>query len=56
MNGLLTAIGAMAELSYTFFKSVKSAGATDDEAFGLTKAFISATFGQAYNADEHPTV
>ena len=45
---LVNALGAVAEMSLVFYRDVLNAGATPDEAFKLTQAFIAANiFGNA---------
>ena len=39
---LLNALGVIGEMSLAFYRNVLNAGATSDEAFKLTQAFIAA--------------
>ena len=39
---LIDALGAIAEMSLIFYRNVVASGATSDEAFKLTQAFIAA--------------
>lgn len=43
MKGLIDALGAVAEMSLVFYRDTLGAGATPDEAFKLTQAFIAAS-------------
>lgn len=48
MKGLIDTLGAVAEMSLVFYRDTLGAGATPDEAFKLTQAFIAANiFGNA---------
>lgn len=43
MNDFVNAIGAVAEMTLIFYRNAINAGATEDESFKLTQAFIAAT-------------
>ena len=48
VKDLVNALGAIAEMSLVFYRDVLNSGATPDEAFKLTQAFIAANiFGNA---------
>ncbi len=43
LKDLLTALGVAAEASLTFYKAAIGAGATPEEAYVLTKAYLAAS-------------
>lgn len=43
MKDLLNALGAIAEMTLVFYRDTLNAGATAEEAFKLTQAFIAAS-------------
>ena len=48
VKDFVNALGAIAEMSLVFYRDVLNSGATPDEAFKLTQAFIAANiFGNA---------
>ena len=50
---LLNAVGALAEMSLNFYRALLNAGATKEEAFVLSRSFISATIhGSKEKSDE----
>lgn len=49
---LINAIGATAELGLTFYRTLLSAGADSNEAYTLTKAFISSILNPTKRGDE----
>ena len=43
LNAMLDAIGAIAEMSYSFYMATLNSGATEEQAIRLTEAFIRAS-------------
>lgn len=52
INNLINAIGATAELGLTFYWTLLSVGADSDEAYTLTKAFISSILNPTKRSDD----
>lgn len=47
LNAMLDALGAIAEMSYSFYMATLNSGATEEQAIRLTEAFIRASMTAA---------
>ena len=52
MKQYIDSMGAVAETLYLFYKSIKNAGGTDEEAYTITRLFLDSIMEFARGGDE----